>query len=92
MGKIREYSPEGVRIYLTSLFPTRHNPPRKNPVINQFNLGIHKLAMEENINHLHLNPFFKDENGQLRREFTEDGLHLNDQAYKSWKKLIDKLL
>jgi lysophospholipase L1-like esterase len=92
VGKIRQFSPERVRIYLTSLFPTRHNPPRKNPVINGLNLEIHKLAMEENIQHLHLNPFFKDENGQLKREYTNDGLHLNDDAYSIWKKLIDKLL
>ncbi|TVQ95059.1 MAG: hypothetical protein EA393_00260 [Bacteroidetes bacterium] len=91
VGKIREFSPEGVKIYLTSLFPTRHNPPRKNPVINQLNLEIHKLAVEENIQYLHLNPFFKDENGQLKRVFTEDGLHLNDLAYSIWKEKIINL-
>ena len=92
VDKIHEYSLEGVIIYLISLFPTRHNPPRKNPLINRLNLEIHKLAWEENINYLHLNPFFKDENGQLRRELTNDGLHLNDEAYSIWKKLIDELL
>ena len=91
-GKIREFSPESVRIYLTSLFPTRHNPPRKNPVINGLNLEIHRLAMQENINYLHLNPFFKDENGQLKREFTDDGLHLNHEAYTLWAGLIEHLL
>ena len=90
--KIRKYSPQGLKIYLTSLFPTRHNPPRKNPVIDKLNLEIHRLAREENIWYLNLNPFFKDENGQLKREYTNDGLHLNDEAYSIWKKLIDELL
>ena len=92
VGKIREYSPEGVIIYLTSLFPTRHNPPRKNAVIDHLNLEIHRLARDESINYLHLNPFFKDENGQLKRNFTEDGLHLNKEAYSIWKELIEVLL
>jgi lysophospholipase L1-like esterase len=92
VGKIRDFSPEGVEIYLTSLFPTRHNPPRKNLVINRLNLEIHRLALEENIHYLHFNPFFKDENGQLKRDYTNDGLHLNDEAYSIWKELIDELL
>lgn len=92
VGKIREYSPEGIRIYLTSLFPTRHNPPRENAVIDNLNLKIHGLTREESINYLHLNPFFKDENGKLKRNFTEDGLHLNQEVYSNWKKLIEVLL
>jgi len=28
----------------------------------------------------------------LKREYTNDGLHLNDNAYSIWKKLIDQLL
>ncbi len=92
VDKIRQFSPERVRIYLKSLFPTRHNPPRKNPVINGLNLEIRRLAWEENINYLHLSPFFKDENGQLKREFTDDGLHLNDLAYSIWKEKIINLM
>lgn len=92
VGKIRQFSPEGVKIYPTSLFPTRHNPPRKNAVIDHLNLEIHRLASEESINYLHLNPFFKDENGQLKRKLTEDGLHLNLEAYSIWRKLIEVLL
>lgn len=91
IGKIREFSPEGVRIILTSLFPTRHNPPRKNPAIDKLNLEIHRLAVEENINYLHINPFFKDEYGQMDRKFTKDGLHLNPDAYEKWKEILQML-
>ena len=89
--KIRMFSPKGVKIYLTSLFPTRHNPPRKNHVIDLLNLKIHSLALEENINYLHINPFFKNENGQMDRKFTNDGLHLNPDAYEKWKEIIQRL-
>ncbi len=90
--KIREFAPEGSRIYLTSLFPTRHNPPRPNSVINQLNCRLHELAMQQNVAYFHLHPFFTDENGQLKREFTEDGLHLNENAYVLWAELIKLLL
>jgi len=91
LGMIREYAQEGARIYLTSLFPTRHNPPRPNPVINDLNAALHKLAWDEKTEYLHLNPFFKDYNGQLRREFTDDGLHLNMNAYQVWVQSIQAL-
>ncbi|MFW5707323.1 MAG: GDSL-type esterase/lipase family protein [Bacteroidota bacterium] len=89
--KIRLFSPPGVNICIASLFPTRHNPPRKNAVIDQLNLELHRLTHDEKIHYLHLNPFFKDDNGQLKREFTDDGLHLNQLAYKLWAEFIQLL-
>ena len=40
----------------------------------------------------YLAPFFKDDNGQLKKEFTEDGLHLNGRAYYMWYSIIRKYL
>lgn len=92
VGKIREHAPEGVRIYLTSLFPTRHNPPRPNTVINRLNAALQNLSLTEQTEYLHLNPFFKDSNGQLHRQFTDDGLHLNNSSYELWALLLTTLL
>ncbi len=89
---IRIYSSPECKIYLTSLFPTRHNPPRPNPVIYKFNGALHELAIQCDCDYLHFNIFFTDENRMLKREFTNDGLHLNDQAYKKWVVLIKNLL
>lgn len=88
----RDYAPEKVRIFLCSLFPTRHNPPRPNPVINELNTALQLLALDLKAEYLHLNPFFKDSNGQLRLEFTDDGLHLNAKSYAQWATLIRCLL
>jgi len=92
MGKTKEYSPSNCRVFVTSVFPTRHNPPRYNPHINSLNARLHTLAVEEKVTYFHINPFFADTNGQLKREFTDDGLHLTDEAYLLWKHLIDKVL
>jgi lysophospholipase L1-like esterase len=86
--KIREFLPTNPIIYITSLFPTRHNPPRPNHLIDQFNLYLHSLANEAKIQYLHLNPFFKDANGQLRKTFTKDGLHLSSDAYQVWTSIL----
>ncbi len=90
--KIREFTSGSSSIYLISLFPTRHNPPRPNPVIRQLNSKLHEMAVQENTGYLHLNPFFADENGQLKREFTDDGLHLNEQSYAVWADLVKQLV
>ncbi len=92
IDQIRAFSPKDCRIYLTSLFPTRHNPPRPNPVIDRLNVRLHLLAPALKIGYLELNPFFKDQNGQLSRSFTRDGLHLNDAAYKVWADVLGVLL
>jgi lysophospholipase L1-like esterase len=89
--KIRVYNKGNCTVYLTSLFPTRHNPPRPNPKIRAFNVQLHQLANQVGCEYLHLNSFFCDENGMLKREFTHDGLHLTVAAYKKWVRHINDL-
>jgi lysophospholipase L1-like esterase len=83
---------ENLRFYLTSLFPTRDNPPRPNERINQLNIKIHRLAESYQQSYLHLNVFFRDETNRLEKSFTDDGLHLNREGYKRWAGLIDGLV
>lgn len=79
-------------IYLTSLFPTKENLPRPNNRINKLNFKIHELTTELGVHYLHLNPYFKDEKGVLRKEYTNDGLHLTKEAYSKWASLLHGLL
>jgi len=92
VNDVRMNNKVSCRIFLTSLFPTRHNPPRPNPLIRKFNVALHQLAEQLDCEYLHLNSFFCDENGMLKREFTQDGLHLNNDAYKIWTDLIRNLI
>jgi lysophospholipase L1-like esterase len=93
LDKVRSFSTkENVRFYLTSLFPTRDNAPRPNERINQLNIKIHRLAEKYQQSYLHLNIFFRDENNQLEKSVTDDGLHLNRQGYALWAQLIESLV
>jgi lysophospholipase L1-like esterase len=35
---------------------------------------------------------FADDNGLLRKDYSRDGLHLNDTGYHTWAKLVEKAL
>jgi len=71
-------------IVLTSLFPTHENLPRPNDRIRNLNEKMNNFASSEKIMFLNLNPFFSDVAGSLKANFTEDGLHLNEDAYSYW--------
>lgn len=72
------------RVVLTSLFPTRDNEPRPNARIVGFNVRLAALAAGLGIAYWALHPHFQDEEGELRAEFTDDGLHLTPAAYSEW--------
>lgn len=72
------------KVFLTSILPTRNNEPRPNRRINILNTHLKLLAEKLEGDYLDLNKMFCDEDGQLKSDFTEDGLHLNDKAYELW--------
>jgi lysophospholipase L1-like esterase len=88
--KIRRFS--RAPIYLTTLFPTRENPPRPNERIRGFNRELEKLAAESDCRFYDLHRHFTDEEGSLRAEFTDDGLHLTAAAYRRWSELLSDTL
>lgn len=65
---------------------------RINPLVLDFNAKLKPLAIEFDYTYLDLYSIMKDEKGELREDWTGDGLHLKPPAYEAWKKEIDKLL
>ena len=49
------------------------------------NQKLATIAQEESVKYLDLYPLFADPQGNLRRELTTDGLHLNRQGYLVWR-------
>jgi len=90
---IQQQSPK-TKLYLQSVLPVIDGriPGYENRNIDALNPELEKLASEKKIPYINLNPLFKDENGQLRQEFTEDGLHLKGNAYRLWYEQIKKYL
>lgn len=89
--KIKAKNPD-CRIVLTSLFPTRNNEPRPNERIRNLNKNIEKLSYKLNAYYFNLHPHFTDDDGNLRKEFTDDGLHLTNNAYQAWSIELSKYL
>jgi lysophospholipase L1-like esterase len=56
-----------------------------NSRIRNLNEELQRIATEEGIRYLNLHPLFTDKQGNLRQEFTTDGLHLNPQGYTVWR-------
>lgn len=95
--KIREESP-GTRLYVQSVMPVNNSLKRykalygKEETIRQLNERIHRIADERGAVWVDLWPLLADANGNLKREFTNDGLHLNGRGYRVWTDGIRNLV
>ena len=91
--KIREQSPD-TKLYLQSVMPINSKANRyksltgKENVIKGFNREIERIAGEEGAVYIDLWPALSDATGNLKREFTNDGLHLTGSGYKAWTNAI----
>lgn len=62
----------------------------KKDSILLLNKGIKKIAEAHKLTYLNLHPLFADEKGDLRKELTDDGIHLRPQAYVMWVNFLKK--
>lgn len=90
---IKKQSP-ATEIYLQSILPVIDYTwgSRNNETIDNMNAELVKLAEQKKVTWVNLAPFFKDEEGALRKDLTEDGLHLNGRGYYLWYSVIRKYL
>ncbi|QSV72641.1 MAG: G-D-S-L family lipolytic protein [Aphanizomenon flos-aquae KM1D3_PB] len=56
-----------------------------NPRIRNLNQKLNNLATEKGVKYLNLHPLFTDKQGNLRSDFTTDGLHLSPPGYLVWR-------
>ncbi len=56
-----------------------------NSRIRQLNQQLQKTATKVGVKYLDLYPLFTNQQGNLRSEFTTDGLHLNPTGYVVWR-------
>lgn len=60
----------------------------KSAQIRQVNEQVKQHAATSHYTFLDLHPAFADETGKLKKELTNDGLHLLGQGYLLWKRLV----
>lgn len=75
-------------IILLSILPVGGKEAAKNIKVNALNKIIQTIARRENLTYLDLHPIMKDANGNLREEFTADGVHLNLKGYLAWIEMM----
>jgi lysophospholipase L1-like esterase len=82
------------RIYLESILPVNPDIPGfpqhydKNDHIVYTNKLLRQLAQEAGIGFIDTYSIFNDGSGKLRRDFTGEGLHINQAGYVYWVKYL----
>ncbi len=56
-----------------------------NSRIQNLNQELHNIATQKGAKYLDLHPLFTDKQGNLRSDFTTDGLHLSPPGYLVWR-------
>ncbi|MEA5579426.1 SGNH/GDSL hydrolase family protein [Anabaena sp. UHCC 0451] len=59
-----------------------------NSRIRKLNQELQTIANQQSIQYLDLYPLFANKEGDMRREFSTDGLHLNPQGYTVWRTVL----
>ncbi|MEX6686503.1 GDSL-type esterase/lipase family protein [Danxiaibacter flavus] len=91
----KTYSPK-TRIYVQSVLPlneavvTADYLKNKKDSILQLNIRIKEIAGKYNLPYLNLHEIFADQNGDLKKELTADGIHLKPAAYVMWVKYLQE--
>ena len=83
------------QLYLQSLLPV--NPTIRdmafdNAEIRLLNKDIEAYAAIKEVPYIALHQLLTDESGNLDKQYTRDGVHLNGSAYKIWYNKIEKYL
>jgi len=85
--KIQAFNP-GIKIYLQSTLLTTGKYAHLNPLVITYNHFLEQTAAGLEISYINLHPHFANESGELRSEYSRDGLHLTDAGYETWYYVI----
>ncbi len=94
--KVKRDAPK-TKLYLQSVLPVTEAilaniyDNIRNPKIIALNKLMKALAEKHNVPYVDVFNQLKDENGQLVRSLTTDGLHLQPEAYVIWANYLKKM-
>ena len=90
---VKQGSPR-TKIYLQSLLPFNNDVREwkllkgRDHVVVEANRLLEQVARRQGVTWINLYPLFADENGRLRADLTNDGLHLMGKGYLIWRDAI----
>lgn len=97
VARVKQKSP-GTELYLQSVLPINEGlliePFKmvKTENINYLNNALQELAKESRlVEYVNLWKVLADDQGQLKKEFTPDGIHLKPVAYIDWVRYLKNL-
>jgi lysophospholipase L1-like esterase len=82
-------------IYINSVLPVQDLPGEnyQNSEILNLNRKIKDFCKKQTLTYIDLTTTFTDDNsGDLKTEYTHDGLHLNTKGYLEWKQILTPFL
>jgi lysophospholipase L1-like esterase len=97
MGHLQKAHPQG-QIVVQSILP--HGGKKStwegkekllaipNSRIRQLNQQLQDISNKQGVKYLDLHLLFSDKEGNLRQEFTTDGLHLSPEGYLVWRSAL----
>jgi lysophospholipase L1-like esterase len=91
LERVKKHTPM-LHVHVQSVLPTRGPHAKHNANVLDVNKRLQKLAKEFDYDFIDLHSQMTDDKGELKAEFTADGLHLNAEGYKVWKAQIDHTL
>ena len=87
MDSIQHQSPNS-KLYVHSVLPTRDKYVWSNKTIVQFNKLIEDYCKTKSLTFINTYVLFV-KNNQMNEDYTADGLHINANGYKAWKKALE---
>jgi len=80
-------------IYVESIFPVSEfaietNPVISNTIIDDANAKIKTMTKELGVKYIDVNSVLKDEKGNLKGEYSNDGVHIINYYYPIWTKIL----
>lgn len=92
LTKVQEQLPD-IEIYMMAYYPINYDAAaeemkpcllvRTNQKIDEANNAVKKLAEKHGAKYIDINAPLKDENGNLRAEYTIEGMHIKEAGYRS---------
>jgi len=77
-------------LYIESILPTYGKDKYFNDQITLINKSLSDFSIKYNAKYINLYDSFKDNDGQLAKNYSFDGLHMNGVGYHLWKTKIDE--
>ena len=90
---IQSFDQTNTEVIVQSILPVNNQDfdiKIPNKTVNQFNEVLQQLTEEHDIQYVDLNQHFSNDEGQLKKTYTVDGVHLTGDGSDKWMEILKK--